>query len=162
MKKFKNKKLLIFFLLFLICAYIFCFGLFPSFNQYYKLKRIYVKKHNTEKLLKIKLLSEAGIKPVNFKAGNHRFSTDILTALSYINYLRKKGYGVKVKVLNKKSLLESKDIIISFNKISNIGVVFALLRTFGAFPSELRRISIKSGNVTGVRIVIDERLISLT
>ncbi|MDA8158251.1 MAG: hypothetical protein M0034_03585 [Deltaproteobacteria bacterium] len=113
-------------------------------------------------MLKIKLLSEAGIKPVNFKAGNHRFSTDILSALSYVNYLRKNGYGIKVKVLNKKSLLESKDIIISFNKISNIGVIFALLKTFGAFPSELRRISIKSVNVTGVRIVIDERLISLT
>ncbi len=162
MKKFKNKKLLIFFLLFFISVYFFCFKLFPSFNKYYKLKRICVKKHNTEKMLKIKLLSESGIKPVNFKAGNHRFSTDILSALSYVNYLRKNGYGIKVKVLNKKSLLESKDIIISFNKISNIGVIFALLRTFGAFPSELRLISIKSVNVTGVRIVIDERLISLT
>lgn len=162
MKKFKNNKLLIFFLLFLICAYIFSFELFPSFNKYYKLKMICVKKNRTEKMLKIKLLSEAGIKPVNFKAGNHRFSTDILTILSYINYLRKNGYGVKVKILNKKSLLKSKDIIISFNKISNIGVVFALLKTFGAFPFELRQISIKSGNTSGARIVIDERLISLT
>ena len=162
MKRFKNKNLLIFFLLLLISAYILCFKLFPSFNNYYKLKRIYVKKLNMKKLLKIKLLNEKRIKPIKFKAGNHRFSTNLLTVLSYVNYLRKSGYDIKVKVLNKKSLLNSKDIIITFNKISNIGVVFSLLRTFRAFPLELKKISIKSGKDTGIRIVINERLIGLT
>ncbi len=162
MKRFKNKNLLIFFLLLLISAYILCFKLFPSFNNYYKLRRIYVKKLNMKKLLKIKLFNEKRIKPINFKAGNHRFSTNLLTVLSYINYLRKSGYDIKVKVLNKKSLLKSKDIIITLNKISNIGVVFSLLRTFRAFPSELKKISIKSGKDIGIRIVINERLIGLT
>ena len=162
MKRFKNKNLLIFFLLLLISAYILCFKLSPSFNNYYKLKRIYVKKLNMKKLLKIKLLNEKRIKPIKFKAGNHRFSTNLLTVLSYINYLRKSGYDIKVKVLNKKSLLKSKDIIITLNKISNIGVVFSLLRTFRAFPSELKKISIKSGKDIGIRIVINERLIGLT
>jgi hypothetical protein len=162
MKRFKNKNLLIFFLLLLISAYILCFKLFPSFNNYYKLKRIYVKKLNMKKLLKIKLLNEKRIKPIKFKAGNHRFSTNLLTVLSYINYLRKSGYDIKVKVLNKKSLLKSKDIIITLNKISNIGVAFSLLRTFRAFPSELKKISIKSGKDTGIRIVVNERLIGLT
>ena len=162
MKRFKNKNLLIFFLLLLISAYILCFKLFPSFNNYYKLKRIYVKKLNMKKLLKIKLLNEKRIKPIKFKAGNHRFSTNLLTVLSYVNYLRKSGYDIKVKVLNKKSLLKSKDIIITLNKISNIGVAFSLLRTFRAFPSELKKISIKSGKDIGIRIVINERLIGLT
>lgn len=162
MKRFKNKNLLIFFLLLLISAYILCFKLFPSFNNYYKLRRIYVKKLNMKKLLKIKLFNEKRIKPINFKAGNHRFSTNLLTVLSYINYLRKSGYDIKVKVLNKKSLLKSKDIIITLNKISNIGVAFSLLRTFRAFPSELKKISIKSGKDIGIRIVINERLIGLT
>ena len=163
MKRFKNKNLLIFFLLLLISVYILCFKLFTSFNNYYKLKRIYVKKLNMKKLLKIKLLNEKRIKPIKFKAGNHRFSTNLLTVLSYVNYLRKSGYDIKVKVLNKKSLLiKSKDIIITLNKISNIGVVFSLLRTFRAFPSELKKISIKSGKDTGIRIVINERLIGLT
>ena len=162
MKRFKNKNLLIFFLLLLISAYILCFKLFTSFNNYYKLRRIYVKKLNMKKLLKIKLLNEKRIKPINFKAGNHRFSTNLLTVLSYVNYLRKSGYDIKVKVLNKKSLLKSRDIIITLNKISNIGVVFSLLRTFRAFPSELKKISIKSGKDTGIRIVINERLIGLT
>jgi hypothetical protein len=115
-----------------------------------------------KKLLKIKLFNEKRIKPINFKAGNHRFSTNLLTVLSYINYLRKSGYDIKVKVLNKKSLLKSKDIIITLNKISNIGVAFSLLRTFRAFPSELKKISIKSGKDIGIRIVINERLIGLT
>lgn len=162
MKRFKNKNLLIFFLLLLISAYILCFKLFPSFNNYYKLRQIYVKKLNMKKLLKIKLLNEKRIKPIKFKAGNHRFSTNLLTVLSYINYLRKSGYDIKVKVLNKKSLLKSKDIIITLNKISNIGVVFSLLRTFRAFPSELKKISIKSGKDIGIRIIINERLIGLT
>jgi hypothetical protein len=162
MKRFKNKKLLIFFLLLLISAYILCFKLFPSFNNYYKLRQIYVKKSNIKKLLKIELLNEKRVKLIKFKAGDHRFSTNLLTVLSYINYLRKSGYDIKVKVLNKKSLLKSKDIIITLNKISNIGVAFSLLKTFRAFPSELKKISIKSGNGIGIDIVINERLIGLT
>lgn len=162
MKRFKNKNLLIFFLLLLISAYILFFKFFPSFSNYYKLKQIYVKKSNIKKLLKIKLLNEKRVKLIKFKAGDHRFSTNFLTVLSYINYLRKSGYDIKVKVLNKKSLLKSKDIIITLNKISNIGVAFSLLKTFRAFPSELKKISIKSGNGMGISIVINERLIGLT
>ncbi len=162
MKRLKNKKLLIFLSLFLISAYILCFNFFPSFDNYYKLKRIYVKKLNMKKLLKIKLFNEKRVKPIKFKAGNHRFSTNLLTLLSYINYLKKSGYDIKIKVVNKKSLLKlkSKDIIITLNKIADIGVAFSLLKTFGAFPSELRKISIKSRN--GMNIVINERLIGLT
>ncbi|MHB1601954.1 MAG: hypothetical protein ACYCUT_10325 [bacterium] len=115
-----------------------------------------------KKLLKIKLFNEKRVKPIKFKAGNHRFSTNLLTLLSYINYLKKSGYDIKIKVVNKKSLLKlkSKDIIITLNKIADIGVAFSLLKTFGAFPSELRKISIKSRN--GMNIVINERLIGLT
>ncbi len=160
MRQYRSQKLLILFVLFLISGYILCFRLAPSLKNFYKLKQIYIKKSNVQKLLKIRLYKERNLKPLKFNSGNHRFSTNFITILSYINYLEKRGYNIKVKIINKKSLLKSKNIIITLNKISDIGVVFSILKTFMSFPSELNELSIKSGN--GINVVIKERLIGLS
>ncbi len=162
MKQFKNKKLFILFLLLLISIYIFFLRLVPLVHSYYKLKQTYAKKLNIENILKIRLANEERIKLKEFKTGKHRFSTYLLTILSYINYLRKNGYDIKIKINNKKelykkSLPESKNIIIAINNISNIGIVFSLLKTFEAFPLEIKKISIKSGK--NINAVINGKLI---
>ncbi|MHB8232138.1 MAG: hypothetical protein ACYDDB_04480 [bacterium] len=123
---------------------------------------------------------------MKFKAGNHRFSTNLLTVLSYINYLRNSGCGIKAKIIKnggkniiqnaskfrksiirpvaiiyKKTGLKSKNITVTLNKISNIGIVFSLLKTFEAFPLELKKISINSNSGKNINAVINMRLIGL-
>jgi hypothetical protein len=206
MKQFNNgkqrfnaqlSKQLIILLLFFISAYIFSLKVIPLIREYYKLKFNIAGKSKAEKLLKTRLSHFKKIKFVRFESGNHRFSTNLLTLLSYIKYLRQSGYDIKVKIkdnnfknkkpdkniilnvpkfrkntldnpasanLNKTAEtdgagLRVKSIIIALDKISNIGIVFSLLRTFKAFPVELNKISINSNSEKNFNAVINIQLI---
>lgn len=170
-KQFKNKKKLIILMLFFISVYIFSLKLIPLIHNYYNLKQIAANKSNMKKLLKVKLINFDHIKLIRFKAGYHQFSTNLLTVLSYINYLRKNGSAIKVKITKnnlkhegrfyQKSELESKDIDVTIDRISNIGIIFSLLETFRAFPLEMKKISIHSNLGKNINAVINMRLISL-
>ena len=157
------------------------------------------------KLLKIRLINTGKIKLIKFRAGYHRSSTVLLTILSYINYLRRSGWNIKVKILHNKGIkhinfsknvienaprfkprsghlnfhvdnnynqkkqgkitqsLRSKRITVTLNKVSNIGIVFSLIRTFKAFPLEIKKVSIKNTKNANknINIVINLKLISL-
>ncbi|MHB1662070.1 MAG: hypothetical protein ACYCTD_08280, partial [bacterium] len=64
-------------------------------------------------------------------------------------------------VAYKKNALNSKNIKVTLYKISNIGIMFSLLKTFEAFPLELEKISINSNSGKNINAVIIMRLISL-
>ena len=203
MKNFKNKKPLAIFLLFLTAVYLFSFILLPLIHRYYLLNKIYAAKLNTAKLLKIRLINTKRVKLIKFRAGYHRLSTNLLTILSYINYLNKLGWNIKVKISHNKRFKHinfgkkaiknapgfkrmsghsktpftpgnnynqkkqdkitksviSKRITISLNKVSNVSVVFSLIKTFRAFPVEIKKISINTNK--NINVVMNLKLISL-
>lgn len=156
MKNFKNKKPLIIFLLFLVVIYLFSFTLLPKIHKYYLLNTICASKAHMAKLLKIGLINTGKIKLITFRAGYHRSSTNLLTILSYINYLRRSGWNIKVKILH------NKRITLTLNKVSNIGIVFSLIRTFKAFPLEIKKVSINTKNINkNINVIMNLKLISL-
>ncbi|MFW0884567.1 hypothetical protein ACMCNP_05920 [Candidatus Acidulodesulfobacterium sp. H_13] len=163
MKKFENGKPIAIALLSLSVIYLFCFNLFPLIHDYYRLNIVYMNKAHRERSLEVRLSNLKRVKLVRFKAGYHRLSTDILTILSYINYLKKSGLDIEVRtnarVHKNNSSLNSKDIIISLKKIYNIGIVFSFLKTFNAFPIEIKRISLVS--IKSMNAVMYVRLIGL-
>ncbi|MCL4321737.1 MAG: hypothetical protein M0016_01850 [Deltaproteobacteria bacterium] len=203
MKNFKNKKPLAIFLLFLAAIYLFSFILVPLIHRYYSLNTIYAGKVNAVKLLKIKLINTKKVKIIKFRAGCHRLSTNLLTILSYINYLNKLGWNINVKISHKrfkhinsgKNVIQnaprfklafghsnftggnkyeqknrdkitksvmSKGITVSLNKVSNVGVIFSLIKTFREFPVEIKKISINTNNTNkNISVVMNLKLISL-
>ena len=204
MKNFKNKKPLVIFLLFLTAVYLFSFILLPLIHSYYLLNKIYAAKVNTAKLLKIRLINTKRVKLIKFRAGYHRLSTNLLTILSYINYLNKLGWNIKVRILHNKRFKRinfdkkviknapgfkrmvghsnftpsnnynqkkqdkitksviSERVTISLNKVSNVGVVFSLIKTLRAFPVEIKKVSINTKNTNkNINVVMNLKLISL-
>ncbi|HEC24814.1 MAG TPA: hypothetical protein ENI54_02185 [bacterium] len=163
MKKFENGKPIAIALLSLSVIYLFCFNLFPLIRDCYRLNIVYINKTHREKSLEVKLSNLKRVKLMRFKAGYHRLSTDILTILSYINYLKKSGLDIKVKTNTRgyenNSSLNFKDMTIVLKKIYNIGIVFSFLKTFNAFPIEIKKISLVS--VNGMNAVIYIKLIGL-
>ncbi len=206
MKNFKNKKPLVIFLLFLTAVYLFSFILLPLIHRYYLLNKIYAAKVNTAKLLKIRLINTKRVKLIKFRAGYHRLSTNLLTILSYINYLNKLGWNIKVKISHNKRFkhinfgknapkrqlrfgrsnftagnsdnnynqnnqknrseitksVTSERITLRLDKVSNIGIIFSLIKTFEAFPVEIKKISINTKNTNkNIDAVMDLKLISM-
>lgn len=163
MKKFENGKPIAIALLSLAVIYLFCFNLFPLMRDYYRLNTAYINKAHREKSLKVRLGNLKRVKLVRFKAGYHRLSTDILTILSYINYLKKGGLDIRVKTsvdaYKNSSSLNSKNMIVALKKIYNIGILFSFLKTFEAFPVEIKKISLVSAK--GMDAVMHIRLIGL-
>ncbi len=158
MKQLKDKKLLILFILSLISIYILLFRVIPSMRGFYKLRQVLSGRSNTVKTLRMRLYRENNVKPFKFTAGNHRFSTDLLTVLSYIRYLKEAGLDVRIKIINRKNIkIKNSDLKIVLSDFSDIGVVFSLLNTLKAFPFEIKKISIKSGKkidaVIGAKLI---------
>lgn len=187
MNRFGNKKFIMLVLLMPVAVYIFLAKLIPSVNNYYSLEKIYIKKKDAEKGIKVRLNGVKNIKSVRFRAGRHRFSTYLISILSYINYLCKSGCYIKVKILDNKNFKESfitknnfqvspefskklankiivpkkelpieglpyksKILAITFDNVSNIGILFQLLKTLRSFPVIIKKIYVKSGkNASG-------------
>ena len=68
------------------------------------------------------------------------------------NYNQKKQDKITKSVISKR-------ITISLNKVSNVGVVFSLIKTFRAFPVEIKKISINTNK--NINVVMNLKLISL-
>lgn len=100
----------------------------------------------------LNLNKENKIKPVEFAVGRRRFSTDIMSVLSYIRYLRKCGFNIKINIFKPKNLknnnnayLKIKNFNIMLSDFSDVNVLFSLLKTEQSFPFEIKNINIESG-----------------
>lgn len=71
------------------------------------------------KMLKNKLNYVKGVKLIKFKAGYHRFSTYLLTILSYMSYLQKIGFNINVVIKNSKKTKSGRTHLITMNKNRN-------------------------------------------
>ncbi len=148
------------FILTAFSAFLFFFHETTLIKKYFYLDKICFKKSNELKKLNHKVNGFKELEPLKLRYGNRRLSTNLLSILSFIEYInKKKGLNIDVKVLRPGVPVRvsgagpaskkpdafpraGKELAVKSKNFKSMGNIFEIIKTLQEFPVEIKKMII--------------------